>query len=70
MMMLEQMRVARLVEKLGGPTYIERKIGARSVKMWRQDGRVPYRWRHPLKELAALDGVELLKVELKLLELR
>lgn len=69
---MEQMRIGRLVKKLGGPAAVEKAIGAprNSVKMWRIDGRIPYRWRHAVKELGNHSGIQWLLVELELLELR
>lgn len=67
---LRNERVGRLVRKLGGPAELERRIRApkNSIKMWRIDGKVPYRWRDRVRQWATLEGIRLTPQEVSLLD--
>lgn len=53
--------ISELVRKLGGPTVIADEIGAQaaSVAAWSRLGRIPWKWRWLVRQMAKRDRISL-----------
>lgn len=76
--MSEHAAVVQLVKKLGGPLAISRGLGEilgdsaptrGSVQQWPVLSRVPWKWRHAVRNLAQQRGINLTEEELSILSL-
>ena len=69
--MREHEVIAELVRRLGGATLVATHLGceAQPVHKWRIQGRVPWKWRLMVRELAQDKGIELSDAEQNVLTL-